>query len=240
MAERDSLSLRHIEIERASEPASDDRRAGPAQPGPRTCRLDRSGLIVVVKVGGSLLDWPELPGRLRAYLDERRGARLVLVAGGGRAADVIRALDRIHKFGDDRAHALALHSLDLTAEVLASMVLNPEVVGSVATLDRAWTEGRTPVFAPRWFLAMDDIQFVDRLPHTWDVTSDAIAARLADRLGASELVLLKSAPIPSGLDRAGAARLGLVDPAFPGAAHRLGRVIYLEFRRADAVPVPLG
>jgi aspartokinase-like uncharacterized kinase len=201
--------------------------------------MAHSGPIIVVKVGGSLLDWPELPGRLRAYLDDRRAARLIVLVGGGATVDVIRALDRIHELGDERAHTLALHALDLSAAILAALVPNLDVVHDAATLERAWATGRTPVFAPRRFLDDDDRTSADPLPHRWDVTSDAIAARLADRLGAVELVLLKSAPLPLELDREGAAQLGLVDPAFPEAARRLGRVIYLEFRRAGVVPVSL-
>src|SRR5690606_28099411 len=79
----------------------------------------------------------------------------------------------------------------------------------------AWRRRETPVFAPRRFLDAEDRAAADPLPHRWDVTSDSIAARLAVRLGAVRLVLLKSTAAPPGLDRPGAAALGLVDPPFP-------------------------
>ena len=62
---------------------------------------------------------------------------------------------------------------------------------------------------------------------------------LADLLGAPELVLLKSAPLPPGIDRSGAARLGLVDPAFPVASRDLARVGYLNLRDPSATARPL-
>ena len=68
----------------------------------------------------------------------------------------------------------------------------------------------SPILAPRRFLDVDD-RSPDPLPHAWTTTTDAIAARLAVRLGASELVLLKSASIPPGLDLEAASRIGLVD-----------------------------
>src|SRR5262249_42007524 len=73
------------------------------------CRRSRGGALMsrpplaVVKVGGSLFDWPELPGRLTGYLKARQvkvGAEhTVLVAGGGPAADWIRRLDEIQHLG---------------------------------------------------------------------------------------------------------------------------------------------
>ena len=46
--------------------------------------------------------------------------------------------------------------------------------------------GRVPVIAPyRW------LREADPLPHSWDVTSDSIAAWLASALGAARLVLVK-------------------------------------------------
>ena len=47
---------------------------------------------------------------------------MVLIAGGGPAADVVRVLDRIHGLGDETAHRLALHAMDLTAIILAELL----------------------------------------------------------------------------------------------------------------------
>ena len=70
------------------------------------------------------------------------------------------------------------------------------------------------------------------MPASWDVTSDSIAARIAAGLHASRLVLLKSASLPPGADRAEAARLGLVDPVFPSVARELKIVEYVCLREA--------
>src|SRR4051794_18742848 len=78
--------------------------------------------LTLIKVGGSLLDWPKLPGRLRSFLEgehrRENRERMALIAGGGAAADFIRSMDRIHRLGDDAAHRLAIHSLDLSARLL--------------------------------------------------------------------------------------------------------------------------
>jgi len=190
---------------------------------------------VVVKVGGSLLEWEELPERLDAYLKSRRKELIFLIAGGGRAVDLIRDLDHRHGLGDERAHALALYALDLSAHILASLVSGLEVVESPDLIAKICAEGRIPVLATRRFVNADDGSAFEPLPHNWSVTSDSIAARMATLIGAKELVLLKSAPLPEGADRVEAARLGLVDAVFPAVSRRLELVTYLNLREPGAI-----
>jgi hypothetical protein len=55
------------------------------------------------------------------------------------------------------------------------------------------------------------------LPHTWAVTSDSVAARVARLVRAKKLVLLKSVDHPCNGDWAEAGRQGFVDPWFARA-----------------------
>jgi aspartokinase-like uncharacterized kinase len=191
--------------------------------------------VSVVKVGGSLFDWPELPARWTRFLQTRSAEigeeRTVLIAGGGPAADLVRLVDRVHGLGDECAHRLALHALDLTAKLLAN-VLNEEyvVVDSLSAVPAIWREGCVPVLAPRRFMTEIDRKRPDPLPESWDVTSDAISARVAAHLQADCLVLIKSAPLPPGASRRDAAALGLVDPIFPRVTQTLSRVEYVNLR----------
>ena len=53
----------------------------------------------VIKLGGSLLGWPEWPARLHSWLTAQTPAANVLVVGGGALADVVREWDRVRLVG---------------------------------------------------------------------------------------------------------------------------------------------
>ena len=89
----------------------------------------------------------------------------------------------------------------------------------------------------------DDMEKLEKLGYARlfgpGTTTDSIAARVADHLGAAELALLKSADLPPGTDRTSAARLGLVDPLFPLVARGLGCVTYRNLRDPSGAATPL-
>ena len=105
--------------------------------------------VVVVKVGGSLYDLPDLGSRLRAWLTEQcAGDDVVLVPGGGGTADVIRHFDRVHGLGEETSHWLALRALTLNAQF--SRV--PPSAGLCRRHDRlaARRLGKEPITDPRY------------------------------------------------------------------------------------------
>lgn len=76
--------------------------------------------------------------------------------------------------------------MDQWAHLIADGLPGGTVAASPAQVDAALAAGRMPVIAAfAWLRASDP------LPHEWTVTSDSIAAWLADQLGAARLVLLK-------------------------------------------------
>src|SRR5260370_42090696 len=84
--------------------------------------------LTVVKVGGSLYDLADLQSRLRAWLAERVGERVLLVPGGGATADAVREFDNRHGLGEEKAHWLALRALALNASFLLSLLPEAEIV----------------------------------------------------------------------------------------------------------------
>jgi 5-(aminomethyl)-3-furanmethanol phosphate kinase len=197
--------------------------------------------VCVLKVGGSLLDWPELPARLRKFIQERRagepGVRIALLPGGGDFADSVRRYDRIHRFGADVAHFLALHAMSLAGGVLFGLLPCLRPIDTLAALDEDWPPDEVPMLPPG--LALEELEFHRRkpMPYSWEVTSDTLAAWIAGELPSRSLVLVKSAPLPRGATRDHAAQLGLVDPYFPLISLALDRVEYLHLRDPEAKPV---
>ncbi len=111
------------------------------------------------------------------------------------------------------------------------MLPHSEVVTEIDDLPHVWSRSRIPILAPRRFLEADDLR-PDPLPHAWTTTTDSIAARVATRIDAAELVLLKSTPLPPvATTWEIAATLGLVDPEFPRAARKIPQVGIVDLRQ---------
>ena len=168
--------------------------------------------LVVVKVGGSLFDWPLLGQRLQGWLKTLPPSKILLVPGGGPSADVIRKLDQLHNLGDETAHWLAIRALTVNAHFLAEILhaLNPVIVGELQECEEIWMRNRLPILDLIRFAQADESQ-PDQLPHSWAVTSDSLALRVAIRLEAQSLILLKSTTIPEG---EAWMRSRIVDPYF--------------------------
>lgn len=192
----------------------------------------------MLKVGGSLLDWPELPDRLAAFVTalRNRGCAPGIVVGGGMLVDQLRVLDARYGLGDERAHRLALRAMDWTGFFLGELLDGRcpalvEVAHSRGMADRVWRKGGIPVILPRRILAAAEQRGERTVAHTWDATSDSIAAWLARTLGARELILLKSTHAPAA-DWERLLAAGYVDRELPEAARGL-RVRFVPFRSGD-------
>ncbi len=181
----------------------------------------------VIKLGGSLLDWPELPAAFASWLAMQPPAANVVVVGGGTIVESLRTLDRAISLGDEAAHWLAIHAMSLTAALAADLLQAGALVKSIDAL-RQSDGGLPQVFDVEQFMRADAAA-ADPLPCNWEVTSDSIAARVAVRLAAKELVLLKSTLPEDGSTRQQLALNGYLDRYFPLAAAGLtARVVNLR------------
>ncbi len=150
---------------------------------------------IVVKIGGGVLASAQhLTTVLATVAAAARHQRILVIPGGGPFADAVREVDRRLGLGDDAAHWMAVLGMEQCAHLIAARTSGGVLAESVSEIGGAIAAGRLPVFAPyRW------VRAADPLPHSWDVTSDSIAAWVAGLVGARRLVLVKPAASCAGL-----------------------------------------
>lgn len=142
--------------------------------------------IWIVKIGGSLLGSSELERWLTIFAKFSYG-NIIIVPGGGVFADAVRDAQKLSKISDACAHRLAVLAMDQYGLLLANM--NPLLTTARTHLEideRRW-QHRGIVWLPSHMVLSDD-----SIPQNWNVTSDSIAAWLAQKLNAQHLILVKS------------------------------------------------
>jgi aspartokinase-like uncharacterized kinase len=181
---------------------------------------------IVVKLGGSLADDPALAHWLHE-LARNRSACFVVVPGGGPFADAVRAAQRRWRFADEVAHVMAVGAMDQFAYLLCGIEKGSLPCSTLEQIEAAWVSGRLPVWLPARLVTRDQ-----QLPRNWDVTSDTISAWLANALGASGLVLVKSCDLASDLkDLAPLAASGVIDPGLPRFVSDCGLTLNVVHKR---------
>jgi 5-(aminomethyl)-3-furanmethanol phosphate kinase len=131
---------------------------------------EQSTSSLIVKLGGSLYNRiPDIAPILKA---SKRP--LLIIPGGGPFADLVRQVQA----DNDTAHWMAIAAMEQYGWFISSF--------GILTMDRIAVPLTTTVFLPYRCLRLTDV-----LPHTWDATSDTIAAWVAGMLHL-DLLLLKS------------------------------------------------
>ena len=162
----------------------------------------------VVKIGGSLETSPGLPGLLALLADYGR-SRAIIVPGGGRFAERVRAEQRATGMDDAAAHHLAIRAMEQYAAVLCGMEPRLYPIAGISEICGAGGEATVPVWLPGKQLAgQHDI------PANWQVTSDSLSLWFAGKVNAEALILLKSVPNKTN-DAQELAASGYLDEYFP-------------------------
>jgi aspartokinase-like uncharacterized kinase len=149
--------------------------------------------LTVIKVGGGLAAVPgALEATCAAVTELGRSRRVVVVPGGGPFADAVRTFDRERGLSADAAHWMAILGMEQYAHVLVERIPGAKLVEEPGGVAEALGTAGVAVLAPyRWMRA------ADVLPHSWEVTSDSVAAFVAGALDATRLILVKpTEPVP--------------------------------------------
>ncbi|MCS7113275.1 MAG: hypothetical protein RMJ00_05155 [Nitrososphaerota archaeon] len=139
----------------------------------------------IVKLGGSLLDYPDKLVELCRLLSCCRARSFTVVPGGGVFADSVRSVDRLLSLPSSVSHWMAIKSMDIYGLLLAYLIPNGRLASSLSEASTLWLDGYTPV------LEVYGLKELRNLPESWDVSSDSIALKLAQDWSIEKLILVK-------------------------------------------------
>ena len=193
---------------------------------------------VVLKLGGSLLTIPDLMDRLEAVLSRLRPSPVLIVPGGGAAADIIRDLDQKLGLSPKKAHRDAIAAMSYNAALLCRLNKSLRLVRNYHEAQHVWSEGHSAVLDADSFLFGQPDNTGDSLPASWDITSDSIAAWTARHWQADRIILAKSCDAPE-TNLSALCQLGMIDRAFATSVGHV-RTEWLNLRSTTSRFTPLG
>ncbi|MGB3459800.1 MAG: amino acid kinase [Halobacteriota archaeon] len=135
----------------------------------------------IIKLGGSLQEKGRELIRFLSDYAETKNHTFIIIPGGGHFVKWIKELSEQEVISDDAAHWMAVLGMHQYGFYLAD--------GSGIEIAESEEELRNVVhiglFLPYTLLKEDD-----SLPHTWNVTSDTIAAFIANKVGEKSFIKL--------------------------------------------------
>ncbi|MBQ2654472.1 MAG: delta 1-pyrroline-5-carboxylate synthetase [Methanobrevibacter sp.] len=133
----------------------------------------------VVKIGGSLF-----PNYAIDLADKLENTGSVIILGGGEFANLIRKYNDEMNFSDEANHWTAIDCMDIIAKLVNDKVESTKLAYSLEEVNEISNDGFTPIFVVSEFLKRED-----PFECSWDVTSDSIAAYVANCLNANLFIV---------------------------------------------------
>ncbi|MCQ2737215.1 MAG: delta 1-pyrroline-5-carboxylate synthetase [archaeon] len=111
------------------------------------------------------------------------GQNCLIVVGGGEFANLVRKYDDEIGFSNDITHEVAINSMDILAKLMYDKLAFSELCCSLERAQNIANSGKIPIM-----LCSKLILEEESLKHSWEITSDSIAAFIANELGAKLLI----------------------------------------------------
>lgn len=145
--------------------------------------------IAIFKIGGHILGNREYLNstisQLTSLYERNHIRKIVIIAGGGSSANLIRKLDKKFNFDNTTSHLMAIYTMDLNGIKISNYfpkLLKTDDLNHIISASKIFT-----VFLPYEYL-----KETDELPHNWEVTSDSITLYLAYKFKIENCFLIKN------------------------------------------------
>jgi 5-(aminomethyl)-3-furanmethanol phosphate kinase len=148
--------------------------------------------VTVIKVGGSLQKSKTLNELCVQLGNIGKNHRILIIPGGGIFADAVRDSAQSFDLDQDTSHWMAILAMNQYGYLLSSLI-----PGSICTENIDEALNCLTKYQPVILLPYKLIKDKDPLPHSWDVTSDSIAAWIAGYIKTERFVLVKSTNLPA-------------------------------------------
>ncbi|WP_421078419.1 [5-(aminomethyl)furan-3-yl]methyl phosphate kinase [Methanothermococcus sp. Ax23] len=142
----------------------------------------------LIKVGGSLTYFARhLLSELKIFCsdgsDNGGENKIIVVPGGGAFANVVRDLNEKGGLNNRSSHKLATMSMDLTG-IYFSEISGIKTADNLYDAKKLLEEENIVILLPSKIVLS-----TDELPHSWDITSDSIAAYIARLLNLNNIII---------------------------------------------------
>lgn len=139
----------------------------------------------ILKIGGSLSKSKSTLKKLFSEISKlSKIHKLLVIPGGGHFADKVRKIYHKFNISEDVAHWSAIFAMDQMGFFFSDFHPNIRIIDEIEEAKQT-SQGTIPVLIPAK-LMLDK----DPLPHSWDITSDSIAAYIAHITGTKRVLIL--------------------------------------------------
>ncbi|MFX1400658.1 MAG: hypothetical protein ACFE8V_05350 [Promethearchaeota archaeon] len=142
----------------------------------------------IFKIGGKILDNSKYLinciAQLTQLYEDNIIQKIILIPGGGSVANFVRQIYNEFEFSEELAHWIAVYSMNFNGIELKKKFPHLDIVDDIKNILK-----KNKIFAI--FLPYKFLKLTDKLPHSWDVTSDSITLYLAHELKLDQCFLLK-------------------------------------------------
>lgn len=163
----------------------------------------------VIKLGGSLISDVSTLTHCLQNIKNHSQENIVIVPGGGVFADQVRHTQKQWGFDEQTAHDMALLAMQQMALLFKSINNSFIIADTVFAVQQAWHKHAVVIWSP----GIKEL-YASSVKASWDVSSDSLAAWLANQLNIQELILVKSAVIPLSYNIQALQKQGVIDKAF--------------------------